>query len=165
MRQSREFWLARQAAAKIRKEKRKAKAKELWPIPQSMSLVKKRLWNLISLYVRLRDSVLFGGLCLICHIRPIQCAYHIVPSNDGAGTRWDWDNNIVGACHACNYGEMRHRFKYRLKHIQIFGAERMAALEIKASKTVKYSKADLLDLTAEIKLKIERRGNDRKSVN
>lgn len=148
-------FLALKKKSEDRKAKRKAKARQLWGVAKAMTktAIKKKLWTLVSLYVRMRDNYLYGK-CRICGIRPIQCAYHLIPSNDGAATRYD-PEAIVGGCDPCNYGERMHRFKYRLKHIEIFGAELIARLEAKATQIVKYSAADLLALCAYFKAKIE----------
>jgi 5-methylcytosine-specific restriction endonuclease McrA len=146
-----------QVATKARRTRRNAKARLLGGVSRLLtkSVIKARLWALVSEYARLRDREWFIT-CRICRRRPIQCAYHLIPSNDGAATRYDLDN-IVGACNPCNNGERLHRFKYRLKHIDIFGKEWIEHLEAKASKAHQYSRADLLEMIGTFKKRIETR--------
>jgi len=129
--------------------------------------IKKKLWNLVSLYVRLRDKFLYGDKCRIGEAcggaGRIEVAYHIIPSNDGAAIRYDFDA-IVGACSPCNYGEKNHRWKYRRIHIKIFGKEFVEALETKADEVAQYSTADLLEMIAKVKHLIETRAYEIKNI-
>ena len=145
---------------KERKEKRKIRAKNLWGKTRALttSQMKKKLWTLVSMYVRIRDKRANNGLCAICKARPIECAYHICPSNDGSATRWDLDN-IVGACNGCNCGENYHRFKYAEKHRQLFGAKYDALVE-KSKQIVQYKLADYEALYQDIKAKLEAMNGD-----
>ena len=150
-------WHLKLKKSAARKSKRMAK-RRLLGIKGSISktVVKKALWDMVSLYVRLRDKALYGPMCRICGRRPIQCAYHLVPSNDGADTRYD-PANIVGACSSCNFAEYHHRYSFQFKHEKLFGLELMDALREKSKAVVQYSRTDLLLLKAEFKRKIENR--------
>lgn len=172
-------WQAIQAKAATRRRARKAsvafQAAVVGKIPKpSKTLLKKQLWAVTSLLVRRRDRARFAGYCLICVIKdqlgwlrrekyPIQCAYHILPSGD-AGVTWDLDG-IVGACHACNDGEMhsRHsnresfRLRYKAIHIALLGPEKYAELERKAATTVQFSTADLAQMLEQRKAQLEGR--------
>lgn len=138
------------AKVKARKRKRKANARFIArasgkkPL-ESRSKLRSQIWHFTSLIVRRRDSEVAQGRCLVCRRNPIQCAYHIVPAVEGDSTRYDLDN-IVGACAACNYREMRWRRRQREVHVRVFGEARMAALEARASKIVKLDRADLVAL-------------------
>ncbi len=141
--------VAKQAAAAVRKEKRtakgiaiglrgkKAKRKKL----PSITKLRKQVWTALSLYIRERDKSLHGGLCLICRTRPIKLAYHLIPANEGAAMKFDPDD-CVGACTLCNFYEQNNRARYALKHIELFGIEKMRALEEKSRTTVQYRRPD-----------------------
>ena len=177
-------WMASRLRQSLKKARRKAQADfnakiagraisgSGRPLQESRSLVKKRLWAIISLYVRRRDRGRFAGYCLICATKdalgllhrpmnPIQCAYHIFPSGD-AGVQWDL-RNIVGACHACNEGEMfsRHsnstsrRELYRKIHLALLGPDLYEELHRLSGENVQYSTAELQQMYLDIKQKME----------
>ncbi len=144
------------------------------PISASRTLLKKQLWAITSLLVRRRDRMRFAGYCLICVIKeqlgllrraknPIQCAYHVFPSGDAA-VQYDL-RNIVGACHACNDGEMhsRHsnktsfRQRYEAIHLALLGHELYSELERLAGTTAQHSTADLKQMYDERKAQLEGR--------
>lgn len=138
------------AAAKARKEKRELKAKTLWvkgskppknKKKPSITKLRKQVWDALSLYVRARDSKVHNGLCLICVTRPIEIAYHLIPANEGAAMKFDHED-VVGACSLCNFLEQNNRARYSLKHIELFGIEKMRALEAKSRTTVQYRRPD-----------------------
>ncbi len=142
-------------------------------VPGIRTVLKKRLWDITSLLVRRRDVKRFGGYCLICVIKEqmgllyrakntIQCAYHVFPAGDAA-VQYDL-RNIVGACHACNDGEMhsRHsnhdslRQRYRAIHQALIGWELYAILEKLAGTICKQpSNVELKEMYEERKSKLE----------
>lgn len=87
----------------------------------TLSKLKKLLWEQISLYVR----ALYPN-CRHCQA-PTQCAAHIVPSNDGAATRF-FLPNIYGACFGCNEAERRRRGQWVYIHKEMFGDDFVDAL-------------------------------------
>lgn len=101
-----------------------------------------KLDDVFSLFIRARDIRANDGKCRICSVRPIECAYHIVPKMYGKVFRW-LEADVVGACHGCNGGERNWRLLYREKHIAIFGQEFYDALWSRRKEAVKYSSADL----------------------
>lgn len=143
---------------RARKKRRTVKRRQLLGIRSALTKtqIKAALWDAVSLFVKMRDKWVHGDLCRICGQRPIQCAYHLVPSNDGAATRYD-PENIVGACNGCNNAERWHRFKYEIIHEDLFGKDRMDTLRLKAGQTMKYSRADLLNLRDEFRYRLEHR--------
>ena len=116
-------------------------------------ILRTKLDTFWSYAIRLRDRILYGR-CRICDKNPIEVAYHIVPRGDDA-TRWDLENGC-GACHNCNRGEQMNRLKYRRKHVLIFGADKIEALEAKARTKAKFSIEDLEKKLAEFSLFISR---------
>jgi 5-methylcytosine-specific restriction endonuclease McrA len=129
-----------------RKKKRQEKALTLWPkkIKRaraiSLSKLRKQVWAALSAWVRYRDNAIYGH-CVICRSRPIECAYHLIPSNQGAATRWDPDN-IKGACSTCNFNENHNRAKYAFIHIRLFGIEEMTRLDALSRETRQYKRSD-----------------------
>jgi 5-methylcytosine-specific restriction endonuclease McrA len=118
-------------------------------------ILRDRLWEIFSQYIKLRDKLLNNGLCRICGKKPIQCAYHIIPVSHGHDAiRYD-PENVVGACNGCNNGERLHRLKYREKHIAIFGAELYEKIQAKARLTIQLREPDFRRLIEEFKSKIE----------
>lgn len=163
-----------QAAFNIKIEAARGGSARNRPILATRTTIKKQLWAITSTLVRRRDRSRFGGYCLICVIKeslellfrpknPIQCAYHVFPSGDAA-VQWDL-RNIVGACHACNDGEMhsRHsnkesfRQRYKTIHTVLLGPDLYSELERLAGTTVKYSNADLKQMLDERKAQLEAR--------
>lgn len=94
--------------------------KEVKLVGKSIPQLKKLLWNEISKYVR-REP-----FCKICQ-QPTQCACHIVPSNDGAMTKF-FLPNIYPGCFSCNNKERRFRFSWVFIHKQLFGEDYVNAL-------------------------------------
>lgn len=98
-----------------RKQPRKAKS-------PTLSKLKKALWLEMSLFVRSWSPV-----CLACGSRPSQCAAHIVPSHEGAATRF-FLPNLYPACRICNGLENWNRGSWVYKHKEMFGADFVDAL-------------------------------------
>ena len=145
--------------AKKKKAKRKDNAKFIAKmagkkLAPSRSKLRAQIWHFTSLIVRKRDSKLYDGKCVICKINPIECAYHKISASEGDSTRYDLDN-LCGSCHSCNYAEFRWRRRYAEKHREIFGKEKIEALEAKAKLTVHLSQADLVALRDERKRMLE----------
>jgi 5-methylcytosine-specific restriction endonuclease McrA len=142
--------IARKAIKKAKKKDNarfiaKVAGKKLKP---TRTAVRKQLWDATSLIVRMRDRRIADGRCLICRARPIECAYHIEPQQCGDSVRYDL-NNVIGACHGCNWGEKNNRRQYQDKHVALFGADRIAALKAKAALTVHLTTAELIALRNE----------------
>lgn len=142
--------------ARERKEKRETKAAVLWP--KKAKRVKtvsqwKRLRdecdNLLSLLVRMEGRNKWAGMCVICRERPATVAYHIM-SRSFFATRFDMAN-VVPSCSECNWAEKNNRQRFRDRHMEIFGASYIEALEAKARQKVKYSVPDLRELRDRLK--------------
>ncbi len=124
-----DFRAMREKAA-AKKAKRKEKAKTLWSkvkkvkrvkLP-SLTKLKTVLWTETSLLVRSWSPV-----CVACRVNPTYSANHIVPSNDGAATRFFLPNLYPG-CSSCNEAERRRRGQWVKKHEEIFGVDFVDAL-------------------------------------
>lgn len=167
---------AQREKAAIRKAKREEKRATLpWGRPQAQvqkkrgrpsehARLEKVLDDLWSYFIKLRDKLLFGGLCRICGSQPIQVAYHIISRGHGA-IRVDLENGC-GACCGCNWWELKTRqqrpAQVRERHIKIFGLELIERLEAKKNQSGKMSVGDLREkiewFKNQIKELIKRRG-------
>ena len=156
MRVSLSEFKALRAKAAERKGKRAMKAAVLWgkgtikpakakrKKSPSLSKLKKALWNEISLYIR--------GLypnCRHCQA-PTQCVAHIVPSNDGAATRY-FLPNLYAACFGCNCAERNYRGRWVYIHKDMFGSDFVDALYEMARTTFPLKKWWVLEQTERIK--------------
>lgn len=119
---------AKRAKSAAKKEKRAEKAKSLWrpkvkrkKLP-SLPKLKTILWDKISLVVRS-----WSPICVACRVNPTYSANHIVPSNDGAATRF-FLPNIYPGCSSCNEAERRRRGQWVKRHEEIFGVDFVDAL-------------------------------------
>jgi hypothetical protein len=136
-----------------RKAKRKAKGLELGLRTKagkvkkkkspSLSKLKKILWDAMSLLVRSWSAV-----CLACGA-PTQCAAHIVPSNDGAATRY-FLPNLYPACFSCNESERRFRGSWVYRHRDMFGADFVDALYAFSETTFQLKKHWVLEQTERV---------------
>lgn len=162
---------AQREKAAARKAKREEKRQDLpwgaraaaWKrkkmVASPREIMRAKLDGLWAFLIKLRDRLRFGGLCRICGRRPIAVAYHLVPRGDDA-TRWDPENG-VGACAPCNRGEQMNRHRYRAKHVQLFGAEKIERLEAKARTIANFSMTDLDGIRAGLVAKIVELGGHR----
>lgn len=167
-------WVARQARAAARKAKRadnrrfiaKAQGKHIQP---DRKLARKKLDDLTSMIVRLRDKKIAGGLCLVCLAKKrlgmiqdraaeyIYLAYHIERRGKEA-VRWDLDN-IVGACRRCNEWERFTRYQnpdlVRRVHVEVIGEAKLTAIEMAGKAGAKYSTAEILLMYEQRKAMLE----------
>lgn len=118
------------SAAKGRIKRRMARAKKT----ATLSKLKKELWRETSLLVRS-----WSAICLACRVNPTQDACHIVPSNDGAITRYFLPNLYPG-CKPCNTGESYKRGRWVYKHKDMFGDEFVDALYLMSRETFQLKK-------------------------
>ncbi len=88
----------------------------------TMAKLKKLLWHEISLLVRSWSPV-----CLGCRVNPTECAAHIVPSNEGAITRF-FLPNLYPCCINCNGLEKWNRATWVFHHRDRFGEDYVDAL-------------------------------------
>ena len=156
MRLTRQEYNAILAKQKARKSARRAKRKVVFsgrPIIHSMPELRKRLWKSLSLYVRLRDARVQEGRCLVCNLRMIEDAYHIIPAGESLATKYD-PGNLVGACSDCNGKEKFSRRKYAVKHVTLFGKEKMDELERRAARKVKFDRADLVAMIQDVEARL-----------
>lgn len=140
--------LAKKSAASARRSKRAEKRASLphgqhkrakQPKLPSISKLKKIFWHEISLYVRSWSPV-----CAACKTNPTQCAAHIVPSKDGAATRF-FLPNLYPACFKCNEDEHFHRGQWVKRHEQMFGVDFVDALYAMSRETFQIKRVWLVE--------------------
>ena len=167
----------RQIAAAARKDKRTAKGKLLWagkPSRKARKALKpvdpldaafKRLWALCRVFASSRAKRRTGGLCEVgikCCGRAVGLyAYHVFPSAQGNGIRYDV-RNLLWACKNCNGAEYwaRQMFTKReayapfeARHRQILGPLYDVLKALAGRKPM--SKADAWEAGNVIKARIE----------
>lgn len=89
----------------------------------SLSKLKKELWKEISLLVRSWSPVCIVPGCW----EPTYCAAHIVPSHEGAATRF-FLPNLYPCCGPHNDAERHRRASWVKKHEEMFGVDFVTAL-------------------------------------
>jgi hypothetical protein len=100
-----------------------------------------KLDDLFSRFIRARDARVYGGLCVICILRPITECFHWIPRGSLA-VRWD-PENACGSCSECNGKEQRRRAHYRDVFISLYGEPARLALEERARTDAKFSAEEL----------------------
>ena len=160
MMQSLAAFLEKKAKAKVRKDKRKAKAAVLWVGDQiGRTDLKKKIVTALGHL----DRKINGNSCRI-HGAPCvgSLAYHLLPQHRGDAFRFI-EKNVVWACRRANYGEVMNRSDYADKHEQIFGAPHIQAIKDEAARIKAspewiasggYTRADLFKILENIKIKL-----------
>lgn len=114
--------------------------------PRKRGYYVKRADDAFSLWIRKRDKEIFGDTCPLCNQEPIQCAFHWVKRGHFA-TRWD-EENVIGACHSCNFLMEYDPSKFFAWHVAKYGPERLQMLVARGRQHAKFSNADLEEITA-----------------
>lgn len=98
---------------KIKARKVKAKVKKA----ERVSVLKKKLWTIISLYIRLRDSD-DDNMCICCscwekrHYKDSMQAWHYIASWQSSFHRYN-EKNIHAQCYWCNVGKNWNVLEYQ----------------------------------------------------
>jgi len=116
----------------------------------TLSKLKKKVQEVVNLYVRTRDSKDGFFTCISCgETKPVSQlqAGHFVPVSKSQFLRFhDW--NINGECVRCNCFSEYHLIPYRRNLIDKIGIEAVKWLESKAEevKSYKHTRQELTDL-------------------
>lgn len=131
------------------------------PKRKSLSKVKKDLWKLFSIYIRMRDcfqttgSTAFG-LCFTCfkryHFTLLQ-ASHFVPGRK-SGNLFSVKGTHA-CCYNCNVNLKGNVLEYRRQIIKLYGEGADEELERESHQIIKYTIPELEELKALYKGKIE----------
>lgn len=112
----------------------------------SLSKLKKILWDEMSLLVRSWSDTCIVPECF----SPTQCAAHIVPSHEGAATRF-FLPNLYPCCNPHNDAERHRRATWVKKHEEMFGVDFVDALYQLAKTVFPLKKWWVLEQTVRIK--------------
>ena len=147
-----------------RKAKRKVKALEIakqkcLPIRRavSRSTLKKQIIRLLGLLAAKKNGkqCQMGAECPNKAPHLGTLSYHIVPAQRGDFIRF-FPANVIWACVAANYGEVRNRSLYQdVKHVNVFGREFIETLKLLARNVVHYSTAELWEMRERLKKELE----------
>ncbi len=133
--------------AKKRKEKRAAKAVDLWPkrvkLKNPTAALRRRLIarldTAFSLLVRLKTKQEVGH-CAFCP-KPIEHCFHFI-TRAKHSIRWDF-RNAIGSCAGCNYRNEFDPHSYIAYFISRWGTEAYEQLVRDGNKISKHSNEDL----------------------
>lgn len=157
------IWQLRLDKAKARAEKRKTKRRALVKAGSLKSLIKRgplkqEIVKLLGWLARKNggNECQLKGHCP-AYVRlgphPGGVAYHLTCQGTGDGARFIPDN-VLWCCSAANFGEKMNRAIYRMRHVELFGKERIERIEEAAKTGAKFSMADLLAMRDQIKFKL-----------
>ncbi len=118
----------------------------------------KRLDNVFSQYIRLRNANAFGiAECYTCgkqdHWKKLQCGHF--QSRKHYGTRWD-ETNCQVQCSGCNVFKYGEQYKFGVRLDKDFGQGTAEDLHAKAIQITKYSNSDLEGLITKYKSEVKR---------
>ena len=125
----------------------------------SLATLTRKLDEVFSLYVRMRDSKPYNHeyfKCISCgQVKPFEQmdAGHFI-GRTHKSTRWDEDN-VNGECRACNRMSADHILYYQRNLEQKIGRDRVDLLLVKGKQTKKWSVWELEQLVKYYKQKIE----------
>lgn len=122
------------------------------------SAYKKRLWKLVSEYVRRKDADKNGYVrCISCgakkHWKDLQ-AGHYIPKSRGNCIYWE-EKNIHPQCSYCNLYLHSNHNPYALALIEKYGQDILKELEWKSHQTCPMGQKEYLKLIEEYQLKLK----------
>jgi len=128
------------------------------PKKQKLTTVKKRLWGLVSKFVRMDASDVNGFCkCVTCHTvkhyKEMQ-AGHFIPQAQGNAVKWDL-RNIHPQCYRCNINLGGNGAEYYPYMVDQYGIDTVDELRRLSHTTVKFTVNDLLEMENDFKLKLE----------
>jgi len=99
---------------------------------QKISVLKRKLWEMFSKYIRQRDK----GICFTCDRKCEGSGYHaghFVPKSVGGMTLYFHEKNVHGQCYNCNINLSGNQYIYA-KRLGLEIAEELYALKGKTLK-------------------------------
>ncbi len=127
----------------------------------TISKLKKKVWELFSVYIRKRDCLettgcASFGLCVTCgkryHFKLLQ-AGHFIPGRHNANLFSE--KGTHAQCYNCNINLRGNTLEYRRQIIQMYGEDADEALEHNANQIKKFTIPELEELQADLKEKIK----------
>lgn len=123
-----------------------------------LSTVKKRLWKVVSRYIRTKYADHRGMItCVTCGtVKPFaeMQAGHFIPKKRG-NSIYFVEENIHPQCVRCNNYESGNLVEYTRYMIDMYGIEKVDELRALSNTTVKFTVTDLLDMEADFKEKLK----------
>ncbi len=107
---------------------------------QKISVLKRKLWTVFSIYIRKRD----GGICFICGRRCEGMGYHaghFIPKSIGGNILYFNEDNVHGCCYNCNINLGGNLYLYGQK----LGKEKCDELYQLKKQIVKWTEEDYLN--------------------
>lgn len=132
------------------------------PRKQTISSLKKKCWQVFSLYIRMRDCLRTTGckdwgLCITCgkryHIKLLQ-AGHFIAGRHNANLFSE--RGVHAQCYNCNINLRGATLEYRRQVISLCGEGADEELEEEARQIKKYTPQDLIDLTEHYRNEIKK---------
>ena len=127
---------------------------------KTLSKVKKKVWDVFSRYIRLRDCLKTTGcasfgLCITCskryHFKLLQ-AGHFVSGRHNANLFSE--RGTHAQCYNCNINLRGNTLEYRRKIIEMYGEGADEEIEEEANQVKKFILPELEELEEELKRKI-----------
>jgi len=119
--------------------------------------IKKRLWSLVSKYIRTKAAVNDYVTCITCGTtKPIKemQAGHWIPQAKGDALRYE-EENIHPQCYRCNVNLSGNAGQYYQYMINFYGKDKMDDMVIRSNQVSKLTTGDLLALEADYKMLYE----------
>ena len=119
------------------------------PKHKSVNSLKKQLWPIFSLYIRMRDCLrttgcTSWGLCITCgrryHIKLLQ-AGHFIAGRHNANLFSE--KGTHAQCYNCNINLRGNTLEYRRQIIELYGEGHDTILELEAAQIKQFSIPDL----------------------
>jgi len=145
--------IKRKADDKVKTRKTKAKDKKA----NSVSVLKKKLWKIVSEYIRRRDSNWdWIWNCCTCgiekHWKELQ-AWHYIPSGSSSKHRYN-EFNIHNQCYWCNCGKGWNLIEYRPFMINKYWLEFTDSLFDTRNELIDLWVMEIKELTEEFTIKL-----------
>lgn len=136
------------------------------PVKKSLPKLKKKCWDLFSIYVRMRDGLrttgsIEWGLCITCgkryHFKMLQ-AGHLVTGRRSAGLFSE--RGVNAQCAHCNLHLKGNTLKYRRKIVAMYGEGADLEIEHEAEGIRKFTIPEIEEMMEDYKQKIEELKNE-----
>lgn len=117
-----------------------------------LSLLKKKLWKVFSLYIRTRDKF----VCFICGRKCEGSGYHaahFIPKSVGGIILYFHEENVHGCCYHCNINLGGNLWEYGLKLgdetvKKLYALKRQIVKDFPYEEKIAYYEAKLNDLSS-----------------
>jgi 5-methylcytosine-specific restriction endonuclease McrA len=130
----------------------------------SLSVLGKRLDDVLSLWIRQKDADRQSGIVLCCscgrphHWKDVDMG-HFIPRSQGKALRWD-ERNVAPQCRACNgaWGRPMNASGYALYLLQKHGRDIIDKLEAEKRQVKHWSRGEIESMLEDYKQKLAELG-------